>query len=189
MRRSAMGHRFTWFEEQRGHRSANLSSLYADINDSGREKKLMKLSGSQLRIRSRSRNNVVRGNGAFLGYTVPPSSDFFLFFLSFFFLQRTRTLVAGEYYYSRLNSSSGVAGECEGRGAYIGRVKLEQRRDQIAGYRDRSRCMRLDAFRLVPVLTGSTVCVIASGENLEHVRFAVRASRVISLIRNRIIVE
>lgn len=61
----------------------------------------MKLSGSQLRIRSRSRNNV-RGNGAFLGVTVPLSSLSFLLFFSLFL----RTLVAGEYYYSRLNSSS-----------------------------------------------------------------------------------
>lgn len=61
----------------------------------------MKLSGSQLRIRSRSRNNV-RGNGAFLGVTVPLSSLSFLLFFSLFL----RTLVADEYYYSRLNSSS-----------------------------------------------------------------------------------
>lgn len=62
----------------------------------------MKLSGSQLRIRSRSRNNV-RGNGAFLGVTVPLSSLSFLLFFSLFLRVRT---VAGEYYYSRLNSSS-----------------------------------------------------------------------------------
>lgn len=69
----------------------------------------MKLSGSQLRIRSRSSKTTQEetARSSIIPFHVALCFRLFTFLFPFFFLHaRTRTLVAGEYYYSRLNSSS-----------------------------------------------------------------------------------
>lgn len=108
----------------------NLSSLYADINESWGKKayEVVGIAAENSQPIENERERSVPRRCCSTSRCLP---SLFSSFLSFFF--PTRTLVAGEYYYSRQNSSSLVAGECEGRGAYIGRVKLEQRRNQIAG--------------------------------------------------------
>lgn len=170
-----MGHRFTWFEEQRGHRSATCHH-YMQISTSLGGKKAYEVVGIAAENSQPIENERERSVPRRCCSTSRCLPSFFLpFFLSFF-------LVAGEYYYSRQNSSSDsslVAGECEGRGAYIGRVKLEQRRNQIAGYRGRSRCIGSIRFASCLVLTGSSACVIVGR------KFCARSFRLVAFLEKR----